>query len=105
MATYLGSGSGAGEVIFTRRLHCICEQHIVWICIDVDASWTNTWYARALPITNRSEVWVIVCMGKLFLVQSAQIREVKRWRCSGWLKRGVVPVLIVVVGACGRKGM
>ena len=99
MATYLGSGSKAGGVIFTRRLHCIREQHIVWICIDVDASWTNAWFARALLRTNRSEVWVIVCMGNLFLVQSAQVREVKRWRCSEWLKRGVVPVLIVVVGA------
>lgn len=35
----------------TWRLHGICERHIIWIFMYVDASGTDTWLAGAVPST------------------------------------------------------
>ena len=59
----VGGSTTRVEVTLTRRLHCICDGHIIWVPVDVDASWTDTWLARAAPYTVRLEVRVVVCIG------------------------------------------
>lgn len=83
----------------TQRLDCIREKHVIWVPIDVNASWTNTWLARVAPYTIGLDVWVVVGIGYRGCIQFVQVNEVERRRWSRRLVMGrVVPILVAVVG-------